>query len=560
MRHLLWYACCAATSLTIVLQAMVVCASPSLRVRARVRLELRAAHGDAGIRIQGSIRDDLDVPLARRDLQVRVEPAQGADHPQTRIVRSDAAGRFATTFTGAPDRYRVLLAFEGDAFYERAEITQSIDPERNQVSLQFVVPEVRQVKLDQPTTRLVVRASSPVGGHDLVITVKDELARLVAAGKTDRDGAFAVELPSRRLGEPGLGELSAESDGDATRTAARVTKPLLRTRATRTALQASWDAATQRLQLLGRLMTQAGPLSQKAVGVFVDGTHLITLTTDRHGEMRRWLNAPTALEPGPHQLVARFESDTPGLGSSESPSVRLELSPPTRLSAAWLIAPAFASLAFALWSVRRAKRAEDPEEQVPKGLPEVRFGAAARGRTALYILDGLVQDIDSGTPLPATLQLTTAAPSSIAVQADADGRFCSAALGPDAYHVRAWAPGYAPTEFDVRIPHAGTGSGIRVALRSLRAAVLDAHAPVARRVLSSEARLQVATVRDALQAAMSGARASPALARLTELVEHVAYARSIPSDDDLEQVQRAAAAALADLEGQRGISGDPSLE
>jgi hypothetical protein len=560
MRHLLWYACCAATSLAIVLQAMVVCASPSLRVRARIRLELHAAHGDTGVRIQGSIRDDLDVPLARRDLQIRIESVQGLGRPQTRTLRSDGAGRFAATFAAAPDRYRVLLAFEGDAFYERAETTQSIDPERNQVSLQFVAPELREVKLDEPTTHVVVRASSAVGGHDLVIVVKDELARLVASGKTNRDGSFAFTLPSGRLGEPGLGELSAESDGDATRTAARVTKPLLRTRVTHSALQANWDAATQRLRLWVRLTTNAGPLAHKAVGIFVDRTHLITLTTNRRGEVRRQLSAPAALEPGAHDLLARFESDTPGLGSSESPSVRLEVSPPTRLSAAWLIAPAFASLAFALWSVRRAKRAEDPEEQVPKGLPEVRFGAAARGRTALYVLDGLVQDIDSGTPLPATLQLTTAGTNSVVVQAAADGRFRSATLGADAYHVRAWAPGYAPTEFDVRIPHAGTGSGIHVALRSLRAAALDAHAPVARRVFSSEAGLQVATVRDALQAAVSGARASPALARLTELVEHAAYARSTPSDDDLEQVQRAAAAALADLDGQRGISGDPSLE
>jgi hypothetical protein len=146
------------------------------------------------------------------------------------------------------------------------------------------------------------------------------------------------------------------------------------------------------------------------------------------------------------------------------------------------------------------------------------------------------------------------------VYTDASARFTTTSLPADSYRVRVHAGGYAGASFDVRVPHAGTASGIVIGLRSLRSAALDAHAPVARRVLRAEASLHVATVRDTLAAAVSGNTAGPTLARLTDLVEHTAYARSTPNDRDLNDVQRAAAAALADLDARGSSSGDPSLE
>jgi len=539
-----------------VLQATVVCATPSLRVRARIRLELQAAVSDAGIRLQGFVRDDLDVPLARRELQVRV---QGPGRPQLRALSSDEAGRFAAAFSVPPGHYALLVVFEGDAFYERAELTQAVDPERSELELAFVAPQERRVRLDEPITRLVLGASSAIGGHGLFIEVRDELARLVAAGTTGADGRVTFDVPSEQLGEPGVGEVVAESAGDAKRLGARVTKPLLRSRATQTTLQADWDRAAQRLHLRLRLATHAGPLAQKAVGVFVDATHLVTLATDRHGRAQRSLVAST-LEPGSHRIVARFESDAAGLDASESPSVRLEVTAPTQLNAGWLIAPVVASLLLAVWSARRAKRAEASEESVPSTPPEVRFGAPIRGRNTFYTLDGAVHDIESGAALSATLQIASSSRVETELQTAADGRFASAVLANDSYQIRVSSAGYASTAFDVRIPHLGTGSGIRVALRSLRAAALDAHAPVARRVLNSEARLQVATVRDTLQAAVSGERAGATLAQLTELVEHVAYARPVPHDRDLCEVERVATRALADLDAQSGTLSDPNRE
>jgi hypothetical protein len=50
------------------------------------------------------------------------------------------------------------------------------------------------------------------------------------------------------------------------------------------------------------------------------------------------------------------------------------------------------------------------------------------------------------------------------------------------------------------------------------------------------------------------------LTELSELVERIAYARSTPDDRDLAELQRAAAAAIADFDARTARANDPSLE
>jgi hypothetical protein len=536
-------------------------AAPSLRVRAKVQLELQAERAGDGMRLHGTIRDDLAVPLAARELQLRVQSAPAQSRPQTRTLRSDAAGRFSVVLSARELGQRALVTFEGDDYYERAEASQAVDPERSELQLQFVQPSDWRVQLDRESTRIELRANSELGGANLPITIQDELARPIATGTTDASGALSLSVPNSRLGEAGLGELVASSEGDAARAPARVTQPVLRTRATKLSLSVRPDARAQNVHVAVHLSAASGPLAQRAVGVFVDGAHLITLLTDRRGDASRAFPASSSgLGEGTHRALARFESDAPGWLASQSEPRAFTIAAPTPRSAAWLIVPALASLAFVVWSLRRARGVDGLQVDLPSSAPSVRFGAADRGNAQLYTLDGHVEDAESGAPVSATLEIAAASSPLVIVRTDPAARFVSPALAPDAYRVRVHAAGYAGALFDVRVPHAGTASGIVVGLRSLRSAALDAHAPVARRVLRAEARLHVATVRDTFEAAMSGNSAGPPLARLTELVEHTAYARSTPNDRDLDEVQRAAAAALADLDARGSGSGDPSLE
>ncbi|HEY2733431.1 MAG TPA: hypothetical protein VGI70_05580, partial [Polyangiales bacterium] len=259
-------------------------AAPSLRVRAKVRIELQAEHAGDQLRVQGYLRDDLAAALPGRAIQIRLQPANDRGRAQTRNARSDATGRFATAFDSHAIALRVQVVFEGDDFYERAEASQTIEVDRDPVHLQFASPSDWRVSLDDKATSIALRASSEAGGGGLAIAVQDELGRSIVEGRTDQQGALALTVPNDRLGEVGLGELVAISSADATRGAARASQPILRTRATSLRLSARPDANARIVAIDLQLMAAGAPLSQRAVGLFLDGEHLVTLLTDRNGE------------------------------------------------------------------------------------------------------------------------------------------------------------------------------------------------------------------------------------------------------------------------------------
>ena len=540
-------------------------ASPTLRVRAKVQIELYVAAFADGLHVQGTLHDDLAAALAGRELALRVSALRGSvSRAQLRTLRSDGAGKFALVLPlaeGAPQELRVQVAFEGDTFYERAEAEQLLEPERRELRLQFLAPTDQRISLDQPNCELIVEAWSALGGAGLRIELQDELGRPLAADTTGSDGRVTLVVQSARLGEPGVGELVAIAAGDRERSGARVVKPVLRSRATQIALRAELDAPLRRVRVQAELTTRAGALPQRAIGLFLDGAHLATILTDQQGVASRAFERDSpAVSEGAHELTGRFESDAAGLTSSQSQHARYTIAAHTPPSQAWLILSALASLALGLWAMRRRNSLDDPRPRTPSAPAAVQFGSTTRGRANLFELEGTVRDADNALPLTASLELRLGSAPAGSLWTDSAGRFASAALAPGNYQVTARSSGYAPAGFELRVPHAGAGSGISVALKSLRALALDAYAPIARRVLSSEAGLQVATVRDTLSAAVSGAQAGPALTQLSELVERIAYARTTPDERDLAELQRAAAAAIADLDARTVRVNDPSLE
>ncbi|MEY4578677.1 MAG: hypothetical protein RL701_3380, partial [Pseudomonadota bacterium] len=352
-------------------------AEPWLRVRAQVSIELHTAPTPSGLRLVGTLRDDLGAALPNRELTAYFE-AQGQRGPMRgRVARTDDAGRFAMPVAcNAVSVCRATVEFDGDAYHERAAMSQLLESQRAELSLEFVEPQSLALSLDAPYTNVVVRAASAASGARVHVVLENELARVIATGTTDADSSLRMQVDSAQLGEPGLGELVLRGAGDATRTAARSSKPVLRTRATRTDLTARFDVPHQRLHVAVQLHTQLGVVAQRAVGVFVGERHLATLITDAQGKAEQTLLARDAeLASGPHTLLARFESDLPGLLSSHSQRVAITVEAPPRPNTAWLIAPALASLAFTLWSARRRQRRNIAAAPVAVRTPEVRLGA-----------------------------------------------------------------------------------------------------------------------------------------------------------------------------------------
>jgi len=534
-------------------------ATPWLRVRAQVSIELHAQRTSQGMRLLGTLRDDLGAPLQDRELMGYFEAQQSRQVQSARMrglrARTDEHGAF-TLPVPCPNHQacRATIEFDGDAFHERSAATALVEPERAEVQLTFEEPQALALPLDdaQIQVRVSAQSTSPASGANLQLVLENELARRVASGVTDAAGHLSMQVDSHLFGEPGLGELILRSAADATRSAARIRKPIVRTRQSQLTLQAHYERTQQSLSVRIQLRTSEGPLASRAVGVFAGTTHVVTLVTDAEGSAERTLsitpvdsndaNGPLGL--GRHALSARFDSDVPGLSSAHTGPVLVEVEPPPRPNSAWLIVPAAASIVFAVWSARRSQSKQAPRISIWQRGSEVKLGELATWAAANHhALTGVVEDADDGHPLPATISLSSGVGFTASLKVSAQGLFDSGALPTGRFRARVFAPGYEPAEFELSIPHSGAGTQMRIALRSLRVIALDTYDSVLIPLVGQE-RARAHTVRETLAAAVSGGLARENVGPLADSVEHMAYARAVPLESDLRDLQRRAATTL----------------
>lgn len=536
-------------------------AEPTLRVRAQVTLELRVSGKEPALRVEGSLTDDLGARLSNRLLHVTFRGASAALLPaaaRNKQVRTDSRGQFALD---APCwGCSVGVEFTADAFYEHAAVTRVVATDRPTLSLEFLEPSELAVSLDEPSVNLVMRVSGSAPVDRVPVELLNELARPIARGETGADGVLRLQADTKLLGPYGLGEIVARIPATDEHAAARTSKAILRTVQTHTKLQATLDAKRRALKVSLQLDAQAQPVVQRAVGVYLDKEHASTLITDEHGFALTELQLDDrALGAGAHRVSASFQSDIPGLLSSESENASFEIAAPSRPSSLWLLLPVILSVAFVLWSARRkpahAKRAET---SVSNG-PEVRMGVEARGRSApLFTISGRVEDVDSEQPLLAAIELSAHGQLVHTLQTSADGYFDSEPIANGDYQARVLAPGYATITFTLSLPHHGSFSAMQISARSLRVLALDTYGSFASRVLT-DSRVRGRTVRETLTAAIGCGKASPSVTQLAQTTEAIAYARPIPYEGDLHDLQREAANALREAGAQGASAGDPDL-
>lgn len=545
-------------------------AEPTLRVRAQVSIDMHVTGKEPALRLEGTLTDDLGARLTNRPLHAMFSgygAANVAQRDRNRALKTDARGAFALD---APCvSCNVVVEFAGDPYYEHANVEQVVALDRPALTLEFLEPSELAVSLDQPSTQVVVRVSSAVPVNAVPIELQNELARSIARGNSDTDGVLRLQVETSLLGPFGLGELIAKVPATSEHAAARTSKAILRTVQTQTDLQAKLDAKNRRVRVSLQLEAQSQPVVQRAVGVFVDKQHWTTLLTDERG----FAAADIALDlddrddpgekmlgVGTHELSASFQSDIPGLLSSESARVPLEITAPARPSIAWLLLPVLGSVAFVLWSARRkpahTKRAETAVIASISG-PEVRMGAETKGRAAAqHDISGRIEDVDSGQAIAAAVEISANQELVLVLQATAGGAFQSEALAAGDYQARVVAPGYAPIAFAFAVPHQGAFANMQISARSLRVLALETYGAFAARVLS-EQRVRGKTVRETLTAAVGCGHASADVTSLARATEEIAYARPIPYESDLLELQRAAASALQRPADPEPAAGDP---
>jgi hypothetical protein len=514
-------------------------AQPTLHVRASTRLELHAQPNASVVRIEGTLVDDLDQPLDGRYVLLTLEATDDASPTDTasRTLRTDRAGRFMQALTRGTGRYTLHASFAGDSQYEATIFSQTFDVTRADVQLQLLLPRGHVIALDDPTTEFEVRASCVAGASRLTVELQDETGRELARGVTDEQGVWRVALPNADLGAPGPGQWMASSAQDAERVAARARVSVLRQRATELKLSAaSFDVEHEGVRVAGTLTTRAGALPNAAVGLFVDSEHAQTLITDANGRFDQVLALPRGAEQVVRHVSARFDPDNPGLVSSRSTERSITIPARPGPSLWWIALPSVLSLAFSWLFVRRNAwfGARPP---APPDRAGVQLGAARRMVPSQHHLDGSIEDADTAAPIArAVLRVVRSDGREIAAAVNPDGGFSIPRIEPGVYRVESRAPGYALEASEVRIPHAGEGSGLRVRLRSLRTLALEAHRPLLRRVFPTRELQQTATVRETLRSAPAD-WSGPTLERLSELVEHTAYAPGEPTVEHVHAIE-----------------------
>jgi hypothetical protein len=505
---------------------------PRVVVRAESRIELRIERApDAAPHLVGTLRDELGAPLDRRPIDVAVwsDEASDASGRWTAHPRTDAAGGFDVLLGGAASGWWASANFSGDELHVGTEARQRIDLDLAHVSLTVHLDEGGVLDLDRPEHAVRVAASSAAGGAGLVVSLRNELGVVLADGRTDAGAELVLAVPSDRLGPPSAGRLIALSAPDARRSAAQAEVPIVRRRPTTLTLVRAGDDA-ERASVSGELRDAEGPRAREAVALYAaPERYLGTALTDEAGRFQFDVRAAAVAGLGAEiSLVARFASDAPWIGASESPPVRWSLRPPLADPSALLGAVSLLVVLLALGLLWRRPGTSAPRSVEP-GQTSLELGERTRER--ITEVSGRVQDARTGSPIAAEVEV-----AGQALLADTEGRFV---LHPPAGRHRMFlrAEGYAPLEAELTVPHRGEHRGMRVRLPALRDLALAPLRPIALVLLPSAELWSLWTQRELLAALRKAGREPPELAALIERVERACYAETPPEEEELAAIR-----------------------
>ena len=534
-------------------------AQPTVTVRSTSRIELRTQRHDDHVVIEGALRDDLGAPLAESSVVFRAIPDDPQAAPVREALRTDEHGRFEAHLPLTTGGHLLRATFTGDSLHDHVEVERRLDLDRADVRLRVGVPASGHIDLDEESHEIVVVADSNEGGDGLGVSLLDELDRTLARGRTGEDGRVVLEISSAEIGPPGAGRIKARSLGDARRAEAQTEVPIVRFRSTSIELSASRDSARpgDDVRLSGTLSDSRGPIDGRAVGVFVRATelegateeHLATVLTDRRGTFV--VDATLdASDQGVLEIVARYESDSPGRASSESAPVRIEVASAQPTPWPWLLLPLAISCAALLLIARRAPKRPEKSVALPTEKP---IGVeAGRRKTLLADRDdvgGVVLDHRDDTPIAHARAVLSDGHGRVVRETvtDAEGAFGLERAGPGTYTLSLTAEGYARSTTRITVPHRGEWSAATVRLESLRSRALSPYRPVAAELLPSPRLWAIWTQREVLDQARAKGRANEALETLSSDVERAYYGAATPTEEDVERIERDADGALRSL-------------
>jgi len=527
-------------------------APPAVTIRAETRIQLHMERQGPSTRVRGVLRDDRGTPLVGRDVTLffRGGPAARA----TIATRTDGSGAFqAEVPTGAATE--VVADFPPTELFAGARVRRDLDPSRADVRLGIAVSEGGQIDLDGPPVSVTVTADSDAGKEGVALRLEDELGRPLARGRTDARGRAGFELDPADVGPRGPGRIVAHALGDDRRSGTTTEYPIVRLRRTSLGLDAPEGPARAGREVVfrGALRFAAdpeAPVSGGAVGVFIDGTHVGTAVTDDQGRFEVVAVVPPG--DGPRSVLARFESARAGLTSAESAPREILWRAARRRFLWWAALPLLAT-ALAWLALGRGRRtaASTPREPEPTDgrsrlvQPPPR-SAGNRGRRRE--VSGVVRAARTGAPVPgARVRFLGPSGETASTETDLEGAFRLRPGEPGRGQLRVQAPGFAPFDASLSLPHRGEWEGIEVRVATWRQAAGDAFRGAVLPRLPERRRWRTKTNRElAREAGRQSPELREPLERLEARVSAIEYGPSLPPEDELVRVLQEADAVRGD--------------
>jgi hypothetical protein len=520
-------------------------AEPLVRVRAESRIELGVAHQDVGMSISGALRDELGNPLRGRVLGIEAFALEDSPSPLRNQLTTDEAGRFALELPDTEHDYRLLATFAGDSTHRGVRVERRVERARADVRLELRLPSESTLDLDATSLLIDAIAESDAGGDGISMRLSDESGRTIASGVTGPEGRLSLAVSPSAAGAPGPGLLRLESARDDRRAEAQTEARVVRRRAVFIEMRAIGEhfEAGNHLRVAGQVRTRVGPRVGVPVGLFVGERHLETVLTKASGafEAELWIDAP----PGNLTIQARSEADATGAYPAAETRLTVPIEPPRPVPMLW-IAVASGLLAGLLFMIGRASRdrAElEPGTSPPENLGSSVHRARRQGRRDRHRINGRAVQARSGTPLAhASVKIVhEQAQGSCSLVCDEHGRFASPILPAGRARLLVEALGHVSTQVDLELPHRGEWTSFVVRLESLRDRALSAFRRLTMRVLPSARAWGIWTNREAREWLTQRAPTQQAtLGELTSEVERACYAREVPSEAEVAQIEQAA--------------------
>ncbi|MFB6373966.1 MAG: carboxypeptidase-like regulatory domain-containing protein, partial [Bradymonadaceae bacterium] len=162
-----------------------------LRVQGRSQLDATANAAGTHLLVRGELRDDLNKPLPQRNVGVAVFNAATDQRVDTRTVRTDRRGKFATRYDLSPGRYRVTIRFESTTHVTGTVFDETVEVERQPARLTVDGPEL--VYGNASPVHLSVAATVGGVGLSLPVEIQTRAGRSIRR-QLDESGRSRIDV------------------------------------------------------------------------------------------------------------------------------------------------------------------------------------------------------------------------------------------------------------------------------------------------------------------------------------------------------------------------------